>query len=461
MSGNSNDVRQANITGQLLSRPISGLIAFAAGIGLAWLVITKSLPFVLAEKHPELAHWLDPGNPAALIVLADRARADLRASGIPRENASTASNRTAAEVRGDGALPSTPELAVAGDPRRHRIETLARAAIAVDPLNARAFSLLGELTEEPDQKRRYMKEAVGRSRREPVSVLWLMTDSFERNDFNDVIDKADILLRTQESIFIPEAIRNLATLAETPQARPVLVGTLSHRPPWRRRFFDALPGNVQLAGTPFELFVLLNEAGSPVTASEAAPYLEVLMRENLVAYAHDIWLQLAIDRDEDRDPFLTNSSFERTPSGLVFDWAVQRGSNSTVEFRQLPNGDERAVWFGFDNARVQFPELSQVLVLDPGRYRLGGDFRGWIKSPRGLRWEIRCWKDKVLAQTDMLFGSPKDAWIPFALEVEIPDHDDCRAQKLRLFHNARSASEQLMSGQMAFRHLTVTAIHAD
>jgi hypothetical protein len=41
----------------------------------------------------------------------------------------------------------------------------------------------------------------------------------------------------------------------------------------------------------------------------------------------------------------------------------------------------------------------------------------------------------------------------FGLEIEIPDREDCRAQRLLLYHHARSQSEELISGEIIFRDI--------
>ena len=441
----------------LASRKASATLLVVIGACLGWAILTKSLPYALAETYPELALRFNPDNPVALITLAERARTRIIALTYQAQAAKGSASTVGAGQSGQAAAPPSAVTADASevDDLRNEIRALSRRAIAADPLNASAFRLLGEVSDTPEQKRLFMKEALNRSRRESIAALWLMADSFEQKNFVDVVEKADVLLRTAPG-YTAEAMRYLAVLAENPEGRVALAASLAQKPAWRPRFFDAFPRNIQYAGTPLELALVLGETGSAPSALELAPYLRLLMRENLVTYAHDIWLQLPGSQRPGSTPLLNNADFAAQPSGLPFDWLMQRASNAVVEFVPLTDGTGgRSVQFSFDGARVQFPELSQVLVLDPGRYRLSGEFKGAIAARRGLRWEIRCGQGKVLARTEMLQGKPGQAWQAFALEVEIPDLDDCRSQQLRLFHDSRSASEQLASGQMAFRRLAL------
>jgi hypothetical protein len=442
--------------------PKSVRIIAQTGLGmcLAWGVLTKSLPFVLAETHPEIALRLDPRNPVALIALAERQRAKLLQLRQSQDEAvatlevtDSASNAGPASSQASpGQEPAHPEI----DQYRKEIADLARRAIANDPLNAHGFRLLAELADTPEQTRLLMNEAVKRSRRESMAVFWLLTDSFARKDFGDVVEKAQVLLRTGSNL-AAEAMRYLCELAAIPDARPALVAALAQRPSWRSGFFNTLPNSVELAGTPFELMIALKDAGSEIGAQELAPYLNVLVRENLAPYARDVWLQVHPESAQS-NALLNNAAFAEEPSGLPFDWTVKRGANAMMEF--APLGDQepgRSVRFSFGGGRAQFPELSQMIVLAPGRYRFSGEMEGMIRARRGLRWEVRCWKGNVLVQSEMLYGLPIKRQ-PVDLDIDVPDSDDCRSQQLRLFHDARSASEQLISGQASFRSLTLTAV---
>jgi hypothetical protein len=436
------------------------------GIFLVWGVLTKSLPFVFAETNPELALRLNPDNPVALIALAERERAKLLQLTEDQEDATktpettNSASNSGTDAAGVLVRTNTGQATAIGEinKRRKQIVSLARRAIANDPLNARGFRLLAEVSDTPEQTRLLMKEAVKRSRRESIAVFWLLGDSFARKDFLDVVEKSEVLLRTGSNL-TPEAMSYLSELAASPEGRAALVPALAQQPIWRRSFFDALPNVVQLADTPYELMSALKDAGSDLAASELAPYLNALVRENLVSYAHDIWVQLRPNGDRQPATLLNNAAFANDPSGLPFDWIIERGANVMVEFTPLGDKDRsRSVRFSFGAGRVQFPELSQVIILAPGRYQFSGEFEGMIRARRGLRWEIHCWKGKELAKTEMVYGLPTAPWQPFGLDIEIPDRDDCRSQQLRLFHDARSASEQLISGQASFRSLSLTTL---
>jgi len=119
----------------------------------------------------------------------------------------------------------------------------------------------------------------------------------------------------------------------------------------------------------------------------------------------------------------------------------------------------RALHIGFGAGRIRFPETSQVVMLAPGRYRLEGKLRGTIIAKRGLRWQLRCiyGPKRMLAETDMLLGQ-FPGWRTFDFEVDVPDTNDCRAQTLRLFHDSRSASEEMITGDVWFDDLRLARL---
>jgi hypothetical protein len=52
----------------------------------------------------------------------------------------------------------------------------------------------------------------------------------------------------------------------------------------------------------------------------------------------------------------------------------------------------------------------------------------------------------------MLLGQSRE-WRIFTLEAEVPPLEDCRGQVLRLFHDSRTASEELLTGEVWFSDL--------
>jgi hypothetical protein len=435
----------------LALHPVRVAIIGLTTITLFWLILTKSLSYVVAETSPEFALWLYPNHPVALLTLADSARNQLLE--LSRPDASTTSEEKAAIA----ATPPSNENLEKRKSLRDEIRSLAMRAIANDSLNARAFRLLAEVTDDPEQIRALMQEAVKRSRRESTAVFWLMNDSFERKDLAGVVEKADILLRTRPQL-APYVMNYLGNVAGDEEGRTLLVSLLAQNPPWRGAFLSALPRNTQFTDAPLELMLALKDTGNPPTDAELAPYLTILLSKDLAGLAYSAWLQFRTPEKLASLKFLNNPGFADDPSGLPFDWQIARGINVGLDFVRLSASDaDRAVRFSFGNGRVKFPQMSQILMLSPGRYRFTGSFQGGIVAKRGLRWQFRCMggKKTSLAETDMIYGRV-GALQEFTLDVDIPSNDDCQAQQVRLYHDARSASEELITGEISLHALNLT-----
>lgn len=281
----------------LRASPIAGIVLSAAGVLLAWQVATVSLPYALASIAPEVALMLNSTHPAALVAKAESLRADLFALAdtvvgdeTPTEATSSSSDEptSAEEARAaravderprsaTGAPPPPPpvatasedagERAIARDRLRREIKLLARRALSVDPLNAAAYRLLGEVAGDSEETRAMMVEAVRRSRRETVALYWLFTDAIARADFRAAIGHADILFRTRPEI-AAYVTSHLAEVVADRKGNALLVAKLVTNPPWREAFLKSLPRALKTAEPGLDLVVGLKNAGAPPSDAE-------------------------------------------------------------------------------------------------------------------------------------------------------------------------------------------------
>ncbi|HWJ19574.1 MAG TPA: hypothetical protein VNR65_12695, partial [Geobacterales bacterium] len=343
---------------------------------------------------------------------------------------------------------------------REEIRDLALRALANDPLNAGAYRALGEVISGADQVRLLMQKAFEHSRRESIAVFWLLNDSYYRNDFKATLHYSDILLRTRPELGT-YIYSYLSLLSAEPEGRSLLADRLASEPTWRKQFFQVFPRASKNADATLLVMTTLRDSGKPVLDKELAPYLNFLVSINRIDAAYNARLQFLAADQLEKIELLTNGRFERKPSGLPFDWKIDPGVNAIADFVPLgKKSTENAFHIKFSDGRIQFPQLSQVLFLPPGRYRLEGNLRGSISGKRGLRWQIRCASgaQKILGETEMLLGqSPQ--WRVFAFDAEVPEPSECAGEILRLIHDSRSASEELLSGEVWFSNLRLTHLH--
>ncbi len=387
----------------------------AAGLALAWLVITKSLVAFLGGTAPQAALWLDPHDPNALLARAESRLQSAPAAGVPLE-----------KTRG-----------------------WAEAALARDPVSARGWRILGQLADAAGDEPRamvFMQAVARRSIQESAALHWLLQRADARKDYTEALRLADILLRTR-SPSMPHVLPVLSRMAETPEAVGALEQLLATNPPWRRAFFASLPRAVTDARTPLRLLLAVRAGPDAPTLPDIREYVRLLVGHKLYELAYYTWLQvLPPDQLAGVGP-LFNGSFEHDPSGLVFEWVMEGGTGATTEIALRPDwSGQRALLVSLGPGRVDLRGVSQQLLLAPGTYRLQGKYQGEVLGPRGLVWRIGCGAGTALGQSPMMLGTAPD-WKEIAFAFTVPEAD-CRAQQLRLVLDARMASEQLVAGRV-------------
>jgi hypothetical protein len=478
-------------------------MAFAAlAIVLSWEVLSRSLVAYLAEVAPQVALALRSGDPRALVNASEYKlnveRPDDEAMpSVGSDAATEESGRLSAFARyaGGAAQNGRDETAgqdqaksddsgelmpsAAADPKtREEVRSQVREALAHDPLSAHALRLLGQVADAADEDeaaQQLMQAAAQRSQRESVAVFWLMRKAFQRKDYPATIRYADILLRTRPQI-VAQVIPTLARIAENKDASGYLKEALGANPPWRGLFFANLLQNITDARTPLDLLLSIKDTPTPPTVKDLRDYLNLLIKYNFHELAYYVWLQF-LPRDQlTRAGLLFNGSFEAKPSGLPFDWVILPGSGVTIEFARKPNEPgQHALLVEFGLGRVDFRGVSQIVMLAPGTYQLKGQYTGQVIGRRGLEWRILCTGGTAgsaeaataaagaapagplpLAKSPMVVGSTPD-WTDFSVNFTVPE-TDCRAQQVRLWFDARSASEQLVSGAVWYDRLQIARV---
>lgn len=472
----------------------AGMMRAAALLGLGatlvWLIVSHSLAAWLAQASPGLALSLNSDQPAALIALAgaELAKAQQASGPEPASDPATGSasrvsrfasspNTGAQSQPADAAKAEGPEATPGTDPEEEasgadasplhdgeaiaRIRELAERALVSDPLNARAFRLLAQVAEAEDvdaqaaQAAQLAQAAARRSLRETAAVNFLMRLSFDAGDYAGAIDRADTILRTAPRL-APHVVPILARIAETPEARPLLEQRLAANPPWRRTFFATLPNAISDARTPLELLLSLRGSEAPPTEADLSGYAHFLLRHDFAELAYYAWLQFLPPEQLASVGLLFNGNFEHSFSDLPFDWQIASGSGAVVQVTPAADLETgRALQIEFGQGRVNFGHVQQTVVLAPGVYRFEGRFKGELTGRRGLIWRIACAgrRRELLASTPMITGRAP-AWRSFDAAFTVPDND-CRAQTVRLTHDARSESERFISGVLWFAELKI------
>ena len=448
----------------ILRQPLWAVaLLFSGGLAL-WVVGAKSLPLVLAKTNLDFASQFAPEHPVVLLARAEKQRRRLVELVAAQQAEEKKSTKTSSKSgAGRYAAPEIAGQQLTGDVDRNalraEIRQLATQVLEADPLNARAFRLLAEASDEEGAVRGAMKVAFQLSRRETTAAFWLLNDSFQRKDAAAVLNYADVVLRTKGQL-APLVMSYLGQLATDRENRGLLVAKLATNPLWRGTFFRHLPKSVPDPKIPLLILLDLKDSQRPVTDAELKPYLSMLLGQGRSELAYSAWLQhLPTSKLQDLG-LLFNPSFDEAMNGLPFNWVITNRRYASVEAdASSDNPDNRSLHLNLGPGRIKFGEVRQVLMLPPGTYRLAGSVKGALKGRRGVRWQLRCGKrlGDVLGQSELLLGDGP-SWTQFSIDFAVPDGDSCRSQTLRLFHHARSASEQLIFGELWFDNLRLTKV---
>ncbi len=461
-------------------------VVVAVGCFLLWEVVTRSFVAYFANAAPETALAIRASEPRALLTIVER---HLRPVERPKDDPQ------AVRPAGKGADGMPPTVKQEGDRLRlwaeqalksldkpndqlgaaapsaggplseqaSRLITQLRAstelALSNDPLNARALSILGQLAHMAGDEARaatFLNAAAQRSIRESVAIYWLMRKSHEAKDFASAVYCADALLRTRSQAG-QYVMPMLVELAENSDATGALKKTLLKNPPWRSSFLSALAQRASDPRATLELVLAIKEAGAPLSADEFRSFVNALIARKEYELAYYAWLQFLPVEQLTSTGFLFNGSFEVTPSGLPFDWIMHGGSGVSIDIVQRSDlGGQRALSIEFGHGRVEFPGVQQLTMLAPGTYEFRGKYKGEVLGKRGLVWRVACVDrpDSPIGESVMAIGVfPR--WRDMEFSFTVPD-SDCRAQIVRLTHDARMPSEQLVSGAMLYDDLGIT-----
>jgi hypothetical protein len=405
------------------SQTLKTALFAALAAGLVWEVITRTFAAFLANFAPEQALHVHSLQPTALLKLAQT------------------------------------KLGASDDQQARR---MAEQALLSDPINAQALRILGRIAErskDGPRSRQFMQASVRRSLNESLAVVWLMYRSAERRDYAAAMYYADVLLRTQQQLGNEAVIPVLAQIAEDKEAVVAFKEMLSRDPPWRAQFFDALPGSITDARTPLDLLMALKHSSAPPAVAELSSYLSFLIDRKFYALAYYTWLQFLPPDQISGAGFVFNGGFETVPSGLPFDWSITPGAGAAIEIDTVPDGDRnRALFVRFEDGRVNFGRVAQLIMLAPSKYRLEATYKGTLLGRRGLKWRVTCVEGPTTAigESEMIKGI-SSAWKAVEFSFTVPD-SNCPAQYLHLDFDARMASEQFVSGEVWFDNVRILRV---
>ena len=178
----------------------------------------------------------------------------------------------------------------------------------------------------------------------------------------------------------------MGKMAEIPEASSDLKLLLANNPPWRPQFFGSFPRSITDARTPLDFLLSVKDSANPPSASELQPYLDFLIQHGFYDLAYYTWLQFLPPERLAQAGHLYNGGFDATPSGTPFDWVLTKGTGVTAQV--AAKGDkpgERALFLQFGPGRVDYREVTELIMLGPGNYQFHGKYKGDVVSERASR----------------------------------------------------------------------------
>jgi hypothetical protein len=436
------------------------------GLFLVGAVLTKGLSAYLADEAPNAALIASSHNPTALLNLAEDKLAADEGFKILDPALSPPRNLGPGSSFAKGDVVAAPSAVVEPEPAEGRkqstlppaeleeIQSLAEAAIREDPLSARAFRILGQISEVTSDEARteaLMKAAVQRSQLQSIAANWMMRKSYQDKNFKEALRYADVLLRTR-----PQALRYviplLGKIAEDPFGAGDLKLLLTNDPPWRPQFLSDFPRAVTDARTPLDILLSLKDSANPPSGKDLRPYLDFLIQHGFYDLAYYTWLQFLPPQRLAQAGYLFNGSLDAPPSGTPFDWTLTEGTGVAAQVGA--SGDkpgERGLSIQFGPGRVDYRDISELIMLSPGSYQFHGTYKGDLVSERPLEWRVVCANKEqtIIGRGIVTRGGSSGELQDLDFPMTVPQ-TNCPAQYVKLVFDARSASEKFIAGSIWF-----------
>jgi len=378
--------------------------------------------------------------------------ADLLAAKSPAASRLHWPKQTEASSRELQRLMAAPETAP------DEIAALAREMLAENALSGTAYAGLAHAEDARGNRVKaahLMMIAARRSPRERNSHAWLADYFVAKLDFPRSLRHFDQILRLS-----PRQVHTLMPALASVSTHPEGVKAVSrwlgeHAPPWRDKFLSSWATRAPSETLLDAIFDPLRRAAHPLTARERDFWVGRLIQQGRASKAQYIWIDGLPDEHRQQVGNVFDGGFELQASDGGFGWRVGRVPGALIRQQGGAGvGGQQALMIEFQNRRVPFQHVQQMIALPPGRYRLHGRARmDDLRNDRGLVWSLSCSPGKQqLADSERFNG--RRSWTPFAVDFEIP-REGCGSQLLRLRLDARVPAEQWVGGRAWFDDLRI------
>lgn len=398
--------------------PIAFILVLGVLFVLGWRVISLGMADHLAGDSPEKALEWRPGHPEALLGAAESAL--------------------------DGKQWQTA--------RRYATEALAANRLDGRPL--RVLALVAAHDGKPAEARKLMRDAVRLSPRDWQVRLWLLEDALRRRQAQDAAENIDALLRVKPEL-MTALLPQVMVLAVNPEAQKALLQRLALDPPWRRHLLNGLAVSQYPISQILPVFLNLNEK-SKLEPADYLPLLNRLNKENRHDQAYLTWANLIPAEQRKYLGNVFDGGFELPIESQIgeFAWNIREVDGAEVQLMSTDGSvGDSSYYVEFDDRRIPFAHLSQLLVLPPGQWQMRYSAKAsQLDNPLGLVWRLTCQTDgRTLAESEPIKG--RFDWKSLDFDFDVPD--GCLGQKLTLMIPARIPAQTRISGAVWFDNLEI------
>jgi hypothetical protein len=312
-------------------------------------------------------------------------------------------------------------------------EASARAPLAADPFLVRGVQ--AQLAGDLGLAERAFRAARDREARS-LPARYFLADLYLRNgDADRGLAEVAVLARLAPN-GVDKLAPYVATYASNRANWPQVRAMFAREPPLENASLRALAAKPDNA----DAVLALASRGRRTAASSWLPVLVATLTDaGQYAKARRIWSQVANARGAG-GATIFDSHFTDAGPPPPFNWTLTSSTVGLAE-RQAGRG-LHIIYYGNEDGVL----ASQLLVLPPGRYRLGTDAPGLPAAAASLRWTLYCARGN-----GAIASAPLDKAASGGMRFVVPA--SCPAQRLEL---AGTAAELTQSSDLVIRSLALS-----
>lgn len=329
-------------------------------------------------------------------------------------------------------LRSDARVAVAiGEIDTEPVRGLIRTGLALSPIDARFYSLLGVLADKDDDQdtaSKYYRYALGLSSTEIQALSRQLLIDVSRGDYLDAANRLEVLGRRWPGRWSSiEPI--LPVLLSDPTAYTQIAERFGAYTPLRNLLISSFTRDPQNVAFAYKLVLDWHNQDRPNLGEAINAVTGSFLRDKQYAAAH---LLFQLTRPpETNTGYVYNNTFSMPFSGNPFDWRVR--NQAGVSFDQVKRDGASALSIRFLDNPIQFRNVSELVRLLPGSYEGTISYEGRdLVMPKPIQVGIRCLPSNAIVQSVALKegSSEQDATLTFTVPVA-----GCALQEVFLYND--------------------------